>query len=120
MKDFLMGASDPRRTKIVTKGQPLNPNEPKVLVTRTLVVKQLVPLSVYDPATVQGAREYEIDLPQEEQVQLIVDAVGMVNENQIEFTVRVDEATPGFDFDAHNKERADRKARGQFQHGQGN
>lgn len=125
MKDFLIGMSghDPRRTKIVAQdgnSQAPNPNEPQVLVTRTLTVRTLVPLSAYEPATVQGAREYEIDLPEGEQVQAVIEAVGTVDDIQVEFSVRVDEASPDFTFEALAKERADRKARGQFQHGQGN
>lgn len=99
MEEFMIGMSGhKRRTKIVAKGQEPNPNEPKVLITRTLTVKQLVPISAYDPATLEGAREYEIDLPPEAQAEAVIQAVGIVDENQIEFTVHVDWADPNFKF----------------------
>lgn len=69
----------------------------RVLVTRTLVVKQLVPTTAYEPSSVKAAREYELNLPQSEQVELILQALGE-DGVQIEFAVRVDQADPNFQF----------------------
>lgn len=108
-----------RRTRIVAEEK--EPDCAQVLVTRTLTVRQLVNVTNYEPATVQAAREYEIDLPEGDQMDAIVAAAetGTAKDVQFEITVRVEEATPGFTFEQDAQEREARKARGQYQHGQG-
>lgn len=90
-----------RRTRIVAEE---NENEPQLLVTRTLTVKQLVPLRLYTTgdkcATVDEAREYEVDLPEGDQIQAVIEAVANPNDGtqQMEYSVTVTEAIPGFRF----------------------
>lgn len=104
MEDLIIGVGNYGRRTRVPKGPEPDPNEPHVLVTRTLVIKHLVPLSQYTTdgrcASVQEAREYELELPEEEQVMAVVEAVANANgpTQQLEFSVRVDEAAPGFRF----------------------
>lgn len=113
MKDFIYGSGNyGRRTRIVTDKPINNPTvaccgrdiadcDCRVLITRAVTVKQLVPLHLYDPATVQGAREYEIDLPPAEQAELVRAAMDTPDDEdvQIEYSVRVDNASPDFTFD---------------------
>lgn len=89
-----------RRTRIVvTRKLPEGDDCPKVLVTRTLTVKQLVSVSNYEPSTVQAAREYEVDLPAAEQLEAILAAAETAKDNQMEISVTVVEADPDFEFD---------------------
>lgn len=95
-----------RRTRIVAEPKikgtepEEDPNEPHVLVTTTLTLKQLVPLKQYTPDTVQAAREYELDLSPEDHMLAVTEALQDADgpKKQVEWSVRVDEATPGFRF----------------------
>lgn len=103
MQEFMSGRSgSDRRTRIVEETAKSEPAEQKVLVTQTLVIKQLVPLASYDEdgekATVDSAREYEIDLPEGERIQCIIEALSFLPSSQMETTVRVELADPGFSF----------------------